>query len=504
MKNFVKKLKESVVAVIPITALILILNFSLGGMPSLNLAAFGVGAFLLIAGMTLYSLGSSVSMEPMGEHLGAKVTGTNKIPLILAVCFVVGVIITVAEPDLTVLATQINSIPNSVLILAVGLGVGVFMTIAVLRIFLKIPLNLLLIFMYAVVFAVAAFVPADYLPLSFDSGGVTTGPITVPFVLAFGIGISNVVGGSRSQEDSFGMVGICSVGPILAVLILGLVYDSEAYAEVVLPQDFTSFGHVMQTYLHALPVYLKEVGIALAPIFVFFIIFQFIMLKLPYKSLFRIFIGVVYTYIGLTLFLTGVNVGFMPAGTYIGGALADVNKWIVVPVGALIGALIVLAEPAVHILISQVESITGGALSRKNMLFVLVISMAVAVALSMIRVATGISIWYIILPVYVVALGLSFFVPKMFTAIAFDSGGVASGPMTATFLLPFAMGAAASVGGNIITDAFGIIAFVAMTPPIAVQMMGIVYKIKKSVARREAEARYRELLAREGEIIVLE
>ena len=502
--NFALKKKEAAVAVIPITALVLILNFSLGGMPTLNLASFLVGAVLLIVGMALYTLGSSVFMEPAGEHIGAKVTATGKVWFILLVALVVGVVVTVAEPDLTVLATQIGSIPNIVLIASVGAGVGVFMVIAVLRVLLKVRLNALLIALYAVVFVMAAFVAEGYVPLAFDSGGVTTGPITVPFILALGVGISGAVGGSRSQEDSFGMVGICSVGPIIAVLILGLVYRTDAQAEVTRLGVFADFGDVMTTYLKALPTYLEEVGIALAPIFAVFLIFQFTMLKLPVKSLLRMMIGAVYTYVGLTLFLTGVNVGFMQAGTYIGGAVAGVSRWLVIPIGALIGSLIVLAEPAVHVLNRQVEQITGGAVSRKNMLAVLVISMAVAVALSMIRVATGISIWWIIVPVYAVALALSFFVPKIFTAIAFDSGGVASGPMTATFLLPFAMGATAELGGSIINDAFGTVAFVAMTPLVAVQIMGLVYKVKKTAAARVAAEKYRALLAHEGEIIELD
>lgn len=504
MKNFLLKLKDSAVAVVPVTAVILILNFAFGSMPALNIGAFAVGAVALILGMTLYTLGSSVSMEPMGEHIGAKLAESKKPWLILAVCFVVGIIVTVAEPDLTVLASQIASIPNAVLIVAVGLGVGVFTVLAVLRIFLKIKLNLLLVALYGITFIVAAFVPADYLSVAFDSGGVTTGPITVPFILALGIGLSGVAGGARSQEDSFGMVGICSVGPVLAVLILGLVYDSEAVAEVTTAATYSNFAEMLAGFFKVLPTYLEEVGIALAPIFAFFIIFQFIRLKLPLKSLIRIIIGAIYTYIGLTLFLAGANFGFLPAGTYIGQIVAQVNPWICVPVGAVVGAFLVLAEPAVHVLIGQVESITGGAVTRKNMLVVLVVAMAAAVALSMVRMAAGVSIWYFILPVYIAALALSFFVPRMFTAIAFDSGGVASGPMTAAFLLPFAMGACAAAGGNIITDAFGIIAFVAMTPLVAIQIMGLVYKIKKSIAARETEAYYRELLAHEGEIVYLE
>ena len=506
MKNFAHKLLEALIAVLPITALVIILNFAMGDpMPTLQLGSFLVGFVCLILGEALYTLGSSISLEPIGEHIGAKVTGTKKVPLILGVCFVVGVIVTVAEPDLTVLATQISSIPNPVLIWSVGLGVGLFMVAAVLRLLLKIKLNVLLIAMYAVVFIIAAFSAADYVPLAFDSGGVTTGPITVPFILALGAGVSTVMGGKNSQEDSFGMVGICSVGPIIAVLILGLVYNvsPEAGGETI--AEYADFGDVMMHFVREMPTYLEEVGIALLPIYGFFIIFQFALIRFPLKRLIRIGVGAIYTYIGLTIFLLGVNVGFMPAGTYIGGLFTGELKWLLLPIGALIGSVLVLAEPAVHVLNKQVESVTGGSIKRKNMLIVLAIAMSVAVTLSMLRVVTGISIWWILLPVYVVSLGLSFFVPKIFTAIAFDSGGVASGPMTATFLLPFAMGASEALGGNILTDAFGTVAFVAMTPLLAVQIMGLVFKVKRHIAARTAKAQeYRAMLEKEGEIIVLE
>lgn len=505
MKNFARKLLEASIAVLPITVLVIVLNYAMGAMPILNLGAFLVGFLCLIVGEALYSLGSAISLEPIGEHIGAKVTATKKIPLILGVCLVVGVIVTVAEPDLTVLATQISSIPNSVLIWSIAAGVGLFMVAAVLRLLLKIKLNAFLIAAYSLVFAVAAFSAADYVPLAFDSGGVTTGPITVPFILALGAGVSTVKGGSKAQEDSFGMVGICSVGPILAVLILGLVYNADAEAGVESIAVYADFGEVMKHFAEELPTYLKEVGIALLPIYGFFIVFQFLLIKFPPKRLIRIGVGAVYTYIGLTLFLLGANVGFMPAGTYIGGLFAGDLKWLMVPIGALIGSVLVLAEPAVHVLNKQVESLTGGAVSRRSMLTVFAISMAIAVAMSMVRVVTGISIWWMLLPVYVLALGLTFVVPKMFTAIAFDSGGVASGPMTAAFLLPFAMGASRALGGNIITDAFGTVAFVAMTPLAAVQIMGMVYKVKKHIAAKTARAgEYRAMLEREGDIIVLE
>lgn len=494
MKNIkiLSKLKEALVSVLPVTVMILLFNFIFDPMESGDLINFLIGAVLLIVGMSLYTLGSETSIEPVGGMIGSRVTQTRKLPLILFVCFVIGVIVTIAEPDLSVLATQVAAIPSSLLIGVVAVGVGLFMLIATLRIVLKIELKWVLLFFYAVMFVLAAFVPADFLPLAFDSGGVTTGPITVPFIMAFGIGISSVLGGKQSQDSSFGMIGISSIGPIVAVLILGMFFR---------PEVTESSGQTL-TFLQAFPQYLKEVALALAPIVLFFLLFDLVSLKLPFKTLAKILVGILYTYLGLTLFLTGANVGFLPAGSHIGAAIVNTNKWILIPIGALIGAVLILAEPAVHVLNKQVEEITDGIIKRKTMLAVLSVSMAVAIALSMLRVATGISIWWIILPGYAIALGLTFFVPKVFTGIAFDSGGVASGAMTAAFLLPFAMGATEAVGGSIMTDAFGVVAFVAMTPLVSIQILGLVYRLRTIKSGRAAQE-FAAMLAAEGQIIEL-
>ncbi len=486
------KFKEALVSVLPITLLILVFNFIFVPMDGNQLINFFIGAALLIVGMGLYTLGSEISIEPIGGMIGSRVTQSRKLPLILAVCFVIGVIVTIAEPDLTVLATQVAAIPNAVLIGVVAAGVGLFMLIATLRIVLKIELKWVLIFFYAAMFILAAFAPPDFLPLAFDSGGVTTGPITVPFIMAFGIGISSVLGGKQSQDSSFGMIGISSIGPIIAVLILGLFFHPEV----------TESASQNMTFLQAFPLYLKEVAIALAPIVVFFLLFHLFSLRLPTKTLLRIMIGILYTYLGLSIFLTGANVGFLPAGSHIGAAIVGTNKWLLIPIGSLIGAVLVLAEPAVHVLNKQVEEITDGIIRRRTMLAVLSVSMAVAIALSMVRVSTGISIWWIILPGYVVALALTFFVPKVFTGIAFDSGGVASGAMTATFLLPFAMGATQAVGGSIMTDAFGVVAFVAMTPLVSIQILGLVYRLR-TIKSGKAAREFAAMLAAEGQIIEL-
>ncbi len=508
-RNLLQKFKEALVSVLPVTIIILIVGLSVDAMPGLNFASLAVGAVLLIIGMFLYTIGSDVAVEPIGGYIGSKTTETGKVWAILLVCFIVGVIVTVAEPDLNVLASQISSIPKMVLIIVVGVGVGLFMLIAVLRIVLKIPLNILLIVSYAIVFLLAGlvskFVGDEYVPLAFDSGGVTTGPITVPFILTLCVGVSAVAGnGSKGSEDnSFGMVGVCSIGPVIAVLALGLIYKSKPVAEAATIMSYETFGDVLMSYITAFPTYLKEVGIALAPIAVFFLVYDLVLLHLPFKRMLRIFTGLLYTYLGLTIFLTSANVGFMSAGAALGSKLASINPWLVVPVGAVVGAAIVLAEPAVHVLNRQVEEITGGVISSKTMLVVLSSSMAVAVGLAMVRVASGISIWWFLAPGYAIALILSFFVPKLFTAIAFDSGGVASGPMTATFLLPFAMGGVSALGGNILTDAFGTVAFVAMTPLIALQIFGMIYKIKSEKKNAVATKEHARLLAEEGNIIEL-
>ena len=425
-------------------------------------------------------------MEPMGKQVGGRITRTRKLGLILAMGFLLGALITVSEPDLQVLASQVQSIPNTVLIFSVAGGVGVFLALALLRMLLAVKLRTLLLIFYAAVLVLAFTAPVDFLAVAFDAGGVTTGPMTVPFILAFGVGISAIRSDSSAQEDSFGLIALCSVGPVLAVLLLSMIYrpDGAGYSAVVVP-DFSDTVELRTLFTQALPTYLVEIGRALLPIIAFFGVFQALGLQLGKKTLARIGVGLLYTYVGLVLFLTGVNVGFMPAGTYLGKTLAGLPfRWIVIPVGMLIGYYIVKAEPAVYVLMKQVEELTNGAVTGKTLQRSLSIGVSVSVGLALFRVLTGLSILAFIVPGYLLAMGLSFAVPDLFTAIAFDSGGVASGPMTATFLLPLATGATLAVGGNVVTDAFGVVAMVAMTPLIAIQLLGVSYRI--GAARREA------------------
>lgn len=487
--KFQEKFSETLKAVLPILGIVLLLCFSIAPIPPSILMSFLIGATLLIVGMLLFNVGVELSMTPMGERVGAITTRSKKLFIMASISFIMGFVITISEPDLQVLAEQVPSVPNLTLILAVALGVAIFLVFAVLRMLFSIALSRLLVIFYIMIFILTLFVPADFLAVAFDSGGVTTGPMTVPFIMAFGIGISAIRSDKHAADDSFGLVSMCSIGPILAVLILGMIFkpeQSEQATELISIADNTV--DLWHTFAVGFPTYIEEMALSILPIIFFFGLFELIARDINKRTLIRIGIGLVYTYIGLVLFLTGVNVGFMPAGNFLGQTIAGLSySWIIVPIGMIIGYFIVLAEPAVFVLTKQVEEITSGAISSTAMRMSLSIGVSASVGIAMIRVLTGISILWFLVPGYAIALILTFFVPKIFTAIAFDSGGVASGPMTATFLLPFAMGACQALGGNIITDAFGIVAMVAMTPLITIQIMGVIFKFKENKLHKTVE-----------------
>jgi NADH:ubiquinone oxidoreductase subunit 3 (subunit A) len=359
-------------------------------------------------------------------------------------------------------------------------------------------LSAVLLISYGVMFALAIFVPGNFVAVAFDSGGVTTGPITVPFIMAMGIGLASIRGSKESQNDSFGFVAICSVGPILAVMLLGIFYNPQEavqYNQISI-SSYDTMHEVVQLFTAAAPETFRLVLTAIVPIAVFFIVFQILTRRYKKRQLARISVGIVYTLIGLVLFLTGVEVGFIPVGSLLGSELAgSAYKWLLIPIGLLVGYFIVEAEPAIHVLNSQVEEISGGTISQRAMRLCLSVGVAVSVGLSMVRVLTGISIFWFLVPGYAISLFLTFKVPKIFTGIAFDSGGVASGPMTSTFLLPFVIGACEAAGGNVMTDAFGIVAMVAMTPLIAIQLMGYFYQKKTKKLNEEAEREMDEILS---------
>ncbi|MCH5148935.1 MAG: DUF1538 domain-containing protein [Clostridiales bacterium] len=497
------KLKESLISVLPVAAIVLILSFT----PLLELSvtetvAFAVCAVFLILGIGLFNLGADLAMTPMGEHVGSGLTKSKKILVLISVCFVMGVLITVAEPDLSVLAGQVKAVMNdTVLIISVGVGVGIFLVLAILKIIFKKSLSLLLMFFYMMLFAIGALLiqsgNGHFLALSFDSGGVTTGPITVPFIMALGVGIATTIGGRDANENSFGLIAMCSVGPMIAVMILCLTAGSGEMSGLGVYKD-------VQQSLDEFGVILFEetanVAKALGLVVAFFFILQFIALKLPKRKIIQIIIGIAYTFFGLVIFLVAVKIGFVPIGFKIGQQMGE-NKVVLTIFAFILGMVVVLAEPAVHVLNKQVEEVTGGGVKKIEMLVALSLAVGVSIGLSVIRMIFGFSILYYLIPGYLISLGLAFFVPKIYTAIAFDSGGVASGPLTSSFILPLVIGACITISGvdSILTDAFGVVAMVAMTPLITIQALGF-----KAVTSRKLRARItmRRILSADDEQII--
>lgn len=475
-----EKILESLSAVLPITGIVLLLSILLVPIDLGTMVMFITGALLLVVGMGFFQLGAEMSMTPLGEGIGVQISKTRHIPLIFIIGFSMGAIITISEPDLQVLAEQVPSIPNLTLILTVAVGVGIFLAVAILRILFQINLSTILIVLYAVLIGASFLVSKDFLAVAFDSGGVTTGPMTVPFIMAMGVGLASVRGDKNASSDSFGLVALSSVGPILAVLILGMFFNTgeTAYSAATVA-DVSTTRDVIKEFLFNMPPYVREVLLSLIPVGMVFLFFQLLTRRYPKRQVKRVIVGFAYTYVGLVLFLCGVNVGFAPVGSLLGNEIASAPwKWLLVPIGMLIGYYIVKAEPAIQVLNRQVESVTNGSVSARAMNRCMSLGVSASVGLSILRVLTGLPIPWILIPGYLIAMILSRFVPKMFVGIAFDSGGVASGPMTTTFLLPLSIGACNAVGGNLMTDAFGVVALVALTPLIAIQLMGVLYQYR--------------------------
>lgn len=472
-----RKLREALVSVVPVGTIVLILGLTpLVDLSTRELVVFGISAVALIVGIALFNLGADLAMTPMGQHIGEGLTKSKRISVLFSVCFVMGLLITIAEPDLSVLAGQVSAVMNgTVLITTVGVGVGLFLLLAVIKIVTRTDLTMLLLFFYMLLFSLVALLidrgNGAFLPLSFDSGGVTTGPITVPFIMALGVGIALTVGGRRANENSFGLIALCSIGPVIAVLFLSMAARGNlTYAIPDYSMETILHGGVGDEVLKTM----WDVFKSLILVVVFFFILQFAVLKLPRRKLLQILIGIGYTFIGLVVFLAAVAVGFMPVGYRIGSQLALESPTALIVFSFVLGMVVVLAEPAVHVLNNQVEDITNGQVTRRQMMVALSIGVGISIGLSVLRIYYGFSLLYYLIPGYLLSLGLSFFVPKIYTAIAFDSGGVASGPLTSSFILPLAIGACVSLCGEsqVLDYAFGIVAMVAMTPLITIQTLG--------------------------------
>lgn len=486
MNALKQKFKEVVSAVLPVSIIVLILNFTVAPIGTELVLRFIVGAIFIILGLGIFLFGADLAIQPIGQHMGSSITRKRNLTLLIISGIVLGFFINIAEPDLMVLAKQVSEVTSGAisqwsLLVVVSIGIGIMVAIGLLRIVFKIQLNKLLTIVYGIIFLLVIISPDSFLGIAFDSGGATTGSMTVPFILSLGLGVASTQGGKQSEEDSFGLVGIASTGPMLAVLTMSLFSGIETLTGTA-PVASVDSG-IFYPFLHEIPKISTEVFIAMVPLTILFLIFQKTLIKLPKKQLSKIIKGLVYTFIGFILFLTGVNAGFMEAGTAIGKSVVQYgNNWVVILTGFILGFTVIFAEPAVYVLNEQIEDVTSGHIKKKNILYTLSIGVAIAVSLSMIRILVpGMQLWHLIVPGYIIAIVLSYFAPKLFVGIAFDSGGVASGPMTATFILAFAQGVAdATPGADVLMDGFGVISMVALTPLIAIQILGLIYQHKAS------------------------
>lgn len=492
LKEIFIRFKESIISVIPIMVIVgvlfgvqyIYLNFN-----QLNeeifswqlLVSFLVSGIVLSFGISIFSLGADLSMSPIGRYIGEDLTKRKSLILLSFVGFLLGTLITIAEPDLTVLADYIPKevINPWVIKIFVGIGVGIFLVIGILRIVFSKSIKTYVLLFYLIIFVIAALYgdgETAFLELSFDSGGVTTGQITVPFLVSFGIGIAGVKGGDKSDDDSFGLSGLCSIGPIIVVLLLGLFIKPGS----LIPSTNETYS-LIESFISSL----EEVGLAIAPIIIFFIIYDLLFLKLHKQEVARIIIGFIYTFVGLVIFLTAASYGFIPIGKALGEGFIDI-PYLLMIISLLIGASIVLAEPSVHILNSQVEEISNGAIKKRTMLFGLSIGVALACLISILKSLyfPELSILYILGPGYALAFILSLFVDDIYVAIAFDSGGIACGSMASAFVMPFIIGVA--MQNDSPSNGFGVIGIISMFPIICIELIGVISKINIFIINKRA------------------
>ena len=490
MNVLFSKFKEVLSAISPVVVIVLILNFTLTPVPNVLLFQFIIGAVAIVLGLAILLFGIEIGVLPFGKHMGSSFIKSNKVWYVVVIGFLLGFFVNYAEPDLQVLAMNVSAVMGghieaNVILVAVSIGTGAMLSWGIIRIVKNISLRIVFLVIYGLIFLLAIFTSSDMLAIGFDASGATTGALTVPLVLALSVGVASMGKNSKfSEEDSFGLVGIMSTGAILGVLVLNLFVKTDGVVSVSTPHVVEAGASLLAPFIAEIPHIAWESFIALLPLIVMFVIFQKVKFKLKPRAFARIFIGFLYTYIGLVIFLIGANAGFMKVGELIGHTLAMYDsKLILIGVGFILGMFVILTEPAVYILTEQIENVTSGYIKRKTVLFTLSIGVAFAVGLAMLRIAVpAIQLWHYLVPGFIISLSLMFFVPKLFVGIAFDSGGVASGPMTATFVLAFAQGAsnaiAAASGSNMLADSFGVIAMVAMTPLIALQVLGMIYKFK--------------------------
>jgi len=490
MNIFSQKLREVLASVLPIVFIVLILNFTILPIASNLIIRFLIGSVLIIFGLTVFLVGVDIGVTPFGGLIGTSLTKNNKLWIIAVSGLLLGFFVSIAEPGLLVLANQValvtlDGISSSSIVIVVSVGLAILVSFGFIRVVFNIPLYKILTVSYLFIFILALFTSPEFLAIAFDASGATTGVLAVPFILALSMGIAVLNKDSKSAEkDSFGLVSIASIGAIISVMILDILSKENKYAEG-LEFNILQSDSIFGPFFNLVPSILKESFIAILPLLVIFLVFQRITFKLERRAYKRILIGFGYTFLGLVVFLIGVNAGFMELGSTVGYNLASFdNKWYVIIVGFVIGLVTILAEPAVHVLTYQIEEVTAGYVKRAAVLVPLSLGVGFAIALSVIRILIPeIQLWHYLLPGYIISIVMTYFVPKLFVGIAFDAGGVATGPMTATFILAYIQGVADAIEwASVMRDGFGMISMVALSPIITLQILGLVFKMK---AKRE-------------------
>ncbi len=486
MSLLYEKFKEVLYSVLPIVALVLLLHFTLTPLAASLLTRFLIGSAFVIFGLTIFLAGVDNGITPIGNSMGSTIARSNKLWFVAIAGLILGFAIAVAEPDLHILAVQVDAVTSGIIsrvsiVVVVSLGIAILLAIGLVRILFSFPLYKMLAITYVVILILALFTSPEFLAIAFDASGATTGALTVPFMLALAMGTSRMKKDSKSAEkDSFGLVGIASSGAILGVLVMGVISPVKELTGI-LPNNGSDTESVFLPFLQKIPQISFEVLAAMTPIIIIYFISRHFQTKTSGRLHRKTLFGLLFTFIGLVIFLVGVNAGFMEVGATVGYKLAMLeSKFFIILVAFVVGTVTVLAEPAVNVLTHQIEDVTSGYVKRKAVSMSLSLGVGLAVALSIVRILTpGLQLWHYLLPGYIIAIAMMFFVPKLFVGIAFDSGGVASGPMTATFILAFAQGAAEAIeSASVMIDGFGVIAMVAMTPLIALQTLGLIFMVK--------------------------
>lgn len=486
MEVFIDKVKEVLQSVLPITILVIILHFTMAPLPGIEFPRFLFGALLIVLGLAIFLFGVDIGITPIGKYLGKEIARSNSLKFVLVMGLILGFFISIAEPDLIILANQVSevtdgAIPSSVLLIVVSVGIAFMMTTGLFRIVYRYPLRNIFFGIYSLIFLLAIFSSNDLFAIAFDASGSTTGALTVPFMLSLATGVASLNHDSKSAEiDSFGLVGVASSGAILGVLILGL-FTGDSGITGTLSVDADAYSSWLVPFIDTLPHLAIETVLSIAPILIIFIVYNLFIAKRKMQTtdFKRAMLGLLYLYVGLVLFLTGVNAGFLNVGRQLGMTIAGMeSKLPVLFIGLLLGLVVILAEPAVYVLTHQIEDVTNGSVKRSVVLVFLSVGVGLAVFLSVIRVLIpDILLWHYLVPGYIIAIALSFRVPNLFVGMAFDAGGVASGPMTATFILAFIQGVAEiTPHSNVLLDGFGMIAMVAMMPILSLQLLGAIYQ----------------------------